>query len=58
MVGASVDVVFPCPVVFEGHELVYVDGVAVQQTLVFDVDAFGQIVCRGTLNGGVAAGHS
>jgi hypothetical protein len=44
MVGAAVEVVFPCPGIFEGHELVDVDFVAVNQSFLIDTDAFA--CCR------------
>ncbi len=40
MVGAAVEIVFPGPFVFEGHELVDVDLVAVDQSFFIDFYPF------------------
>ncbi len=39
VVGAAIEIMFPCPFVFEGHELVDIDLIAVDQPLFIDVDA-------------------
>ena len=46
MVGAAIEVMFPGPFVFEGHELIDIDGVAVDQPLFGDFDSF---VCSSRL---------
>jgi hypothetical protein len=49
VVGATLGVVVPCPGVFEGHELVHIDLLAVDETLLIDVDALSEVVERGGL---------
>ena len=44
MIGASVEIVFPCPFVFEGHQLVHIYLPTVEQSLIFRVDAPGQVI--------------
>ena len=43
MVGASIEVVFPCPFVFERHELVDIDCIAVDQSFFGHVDPFARL---------------
>ena len=57
VIRAAVEIMFPRPFVFQRHELVHIDGAAVEQPLVFGVDALGDVVGGGTFVGGVAAGH-
>lgn len=57
VVGAAFEVVVPGPVVFDGHELVDVDGGAVDEAFVVFVDALGEVVECGACGGGGAAGH-
>ena len=47
VVGAAVEVMFPGPFVFERHELVHIDGPAVQQAFIRRVDPTGEIVRAG-----------
>jgi hypothetical protein len=57
MVGTAVEVMFPGPLVFERHELVYIYRPAVEQALVFGVDAAAEVVRGGAFSGGIATGH-
>ena len=40
VVGASVEVMLPCPFIFEGHELVDIDACAVDQPFFSDLTRF------------------
>ncbi len=57
VVRAAVEVMLPRPGVLQGHELVHVHGLAVDEPFVVGVDAFGQVVGGGAFVGGGAAGH-
>ena len=58
VIRAAVEIMFPRPFIFERHELVHVHGAAIQQPLVFGVDALGRDrEPVGTFSGGIAAGH-
>src|SRR6185503_15021755 len=48
---------FPRPFMLKRHELVRVHRAAIQQPLVFSVDALGQIVSRWKFSSGITAGH-
>jgi hypothetical protein len=57
MIGAAVQVMLPRPFIFERHELVHIDGAAVQKSLVLRVDTLGKIVPGRTFSWDVAAAH-
>ena len=44
VIGASIEIVLPCPFVFQGHQLVYIHLPAVEHSLVFRVDALAQVI--------------
>jgi hypothetical protein len=48
---------FPSPFVLEGHELIDIHGPAIEETFVFRVDAFAEVVRERFLVSGMATGH-
>jgi hypothetical protein len=45
MILATVKIMLPSPVVFDGHELVHIHGVAVDESFILNINALGEIVC-------------
>jgi hypothetical protein len=45
MILATIEIMLPGPVVFDGHELVYIHGVAVDESFILNINALGEIVC-------------
>ena len=58
MVFAAVEVVLPRPFVFDGHQLIDVHGLAVDEQFVLGVDALGEVVRLGGLIGDITTRHS
>ena len=57
VVGAALGVVIPGPGVLQGHELVHIDLLAVDQAFLIGIDPLGEVVEGGGSIGGGAAGH-
>ena len=57
VIGAALGVVIPGPGVLQGHELVHIDLLAVDQAFLIRVDPLGEVVEGGGLGSGGAAGH-
>ena len=57
VIGAALGIIVPCPGVLQGHKLVHVDLLAVDQAFLIRVDPLGEVVEGGGLGSGGAAGH-
>jgi hypothetical protein len=57
MVFAAVEIMFPSPVILDGHELVDIHGFAVDEPFIFHVDALGEVMSLWALVTSIATRH-
>ena len=57
LVFTAVEIMFPGPVIFDGHQLINIHGFAVDQAFVIHINALGKIACLRTLVCDVATRH-
>jgi hypothetical protein len=58
MVGTPFDVVFPSPLILEGHELIDIYLLAIDKKLFLRIDPLGKVMKGRTCGGSVATRHS
>jgi hypothetical protein len=57
MVFAAVEIMFPSPVILDGHKLVDIHGFTVNEPFIFHVDTLGEVMSLWALVANIATRH-